>query len=394
MSAIVTPFSAAPLTGPVAGHDKRVAVFLPALAGGGAERSMVNLCGGFVRRGAGVDLVLGQAEGPYLSDLDPAIRVIDLKATGVLPKLRGLAGYLKREQPCGLISVLDNINLAAFAKRLAGAKSRIVINVQNNVSADLASHRGLKGALKPWLMRKTYPWADNVTCVSGGVADDLASQACFAPQQLKVIYNPVRLDTVRQLALEPASHPWLADESVPVIVAAGRLTQQKDYPTLLKAFAMLRRDRDVRLIILGEGELRGELESQIKALSLTGAVALPGFTANPYAFMARCSLFVMSSAWEGLPTVMIEALGCGATVVSTDCPSGPREILDKGKFGRLVPVGDADALAAAMGASLDEPKQTDRSHARADDFAADKIVDQYLELFGLTGSLNQGGFRA
>ena len=370
---------------------QRIAIFLPALAGGGAERAMVNLAGGFVRRGVAVDMVLGVVEGPYLADLDPEVRVLGLGAVGAVAKTRALVRYLKRERPLAVISALDNINLAAIARRIAGVNTRVVINVQNNLSADLASLRGFKGWMRRRMMRVCYPMADVLTCVSSGVADDLAATVRLAQGQAKVVYNPVQTERIEQLADEPVAHPWLNDANVPLLLAVGRLTKQKDYPTLVRAFAKLVASRQARLMILGEGEDRHSLQRLVDSLSLTQQVELHGFVKNPYAYMSRASVFVMSSAWEGLPTVMIEAMACGAAVVSTDCPSGPHEILDGGRYGSLVPVGDADALAAALAVALDEPHARGLSLVRASEFTAEKAVEKYLKLFGIGSASSEIG---
>ncbi len=195
------------------------------------------------------------------------------------------------------------------------------------------------GGRCPWLARRFYPWADTVIAVSEGVADDLVSCLGLSRAQITVIPNPVVSDDIEALANEPLEHPWFAPGAPPVLLAAGRLTTQKAFPTLLQAFARLVPERDLRLMILGEGPDRGALQAEIDALGLGARVALPGFDPNPFRYLARARLFVLSSAWEGLPGVLIQAMACGTPVVSTDCPSGPREVLENGRLGPLVPVG-------------------------------------------------------
>jgi glycosyltransferase involved in cell wall biosynthesis len=192
-----------------------------------------------------------------------------------------------------------------------------------------------------------------------------------------VIHEPIMTEELLAAARAPVEHPWFADGEPPVLLAAGRLTAQKDYPTLLRAFRAAREARALRLVVLGEGEERGRLEALARELGVAPEVDFAGFVANPYAFMARASLFVVSSAWEGLPTVMVEAMACGAPVVSTDCPSGPGEILERGRYGRLVAVGDAAALAGAMLATLDDPPPPELLRRRAGEFGPEQAIERY-----------------
>jgi glycosyltransferase involved in cell wall biosynthesis len=203
--------------------------------------------------------------------------------------------------------------------------------------------------------------------------------------KVKVIYNPTVTPEIFRKATEPVQHPWFVDNRVPIILAAGRLHRQKDFPTLLRAFSLLRQNRPCRLVILGDGKKRRRkaLRQLAKQLGIEKDVSLPGFVENPFAYMARANLFVLSSAWEGFGNVIVEALACGCPVVSTDCRSGPREILDNGRYGRLVPVGDPEALARAMLEALDDPDNPcDRETRiqRAMEFSVDKIVDEYLKV--------------
>ena len=230
----------------------------------------------------------------------------------------------------------------------------------------------------PRLVRLFYPWADCIVGVSAGVAADVARLAAVDPETVRVIYNPVvTLDLVED-AQAPVPHPWFED-ATPVLVAAGRLRPQKDFPTLLRAFATLRASRDARLIILGDGPEIKNLEALVVELGLDEDVQLPGNTSNPYAYMARAAAFVLSSRWEGLPTVLVEALRCGAPVIATDCPSGSREILADGRYGTLVPVGDIRALASAMEAAVDgklRPAPDESWHAHEQHV----VVEKYLEV--------------
>ena len=229
-------------------------------------------------------------------------------------------------------------------------------------------------------MGRLYPRADEIVAVSAGVADDLARVARIPRSRITVIHNPIVTDELLADARAPVDHPWFADGGPPVVLAAGRLTEQKDYPTLLRAFRHARRARELRLVILGEGEERPRLEALARELDVSGDVDFAGFVANPYAFMARASLFVLSSAWEGFGNVVVEAMACGTPVVSTDCPSGPGEILEGGRYGRLVAVGDDEELAAAMLATLEDPPRPELLRERAAAFRADEAALRYLRV--------------
>jgi glycosyltransferase involved in cell wall biosynthesis len=334
----------------------RICLFLPSLCGGGAERVMVNLASGFADQDIKVDLVLAKAEGPYILQVPTNVRVIDLKASRVIASLPGLVRYLRQEHPKALLSALDHTNVVAIlAKKLARVPTRIIVSVHSNPSKATANALSLRDKLMPYWTRAFYPQADVVVAVSNGVAEDLIRVTGLPKEKIKVIYNSVITPELFDKANEHLNHPWFAPNEPPVILGTGRLTIAKDFPTLIRAFALVRKQYPVRLMILGEGEERPKLEELIRKLGIQKDVALPGFVENPYKYMKRAAMFVLSSQWEGLPTVLIEALAVGIPVVSTDCESGPREILKNGRFGKLVSVGDEIGLAKALISSLKGP---------------------------------------
>ena len=355
-----------------------LSIYLPSLCGGGAERVMLTLANAFVARGLPVDLVLAKVEGPYLKDVADAVRVVDLDASRVMTSLPGLVRYLRRERPVAMLSALSHANVVAVAaRRLARVPTRLVVSEHSTLISSLSNANSSRGRRMAHFMRWAYQQADGVVAVSKGVADDLALVIGLERERIEVVYNPIDISQVTKLSKEPLQHPWLIEGSLPLIVVAGRLTRQKDYPALIRAFAIVRANRPLRLMILGEGEARGELEALVRELGLGDDVAMPGFVDNPFAWMRRSSLYVLSSAWEGFGNVLVEAMACGTPVVSTDCPSGPAEILGKGRWGRLVPVGDVKALAEAMMATLDESSYPDVAR-RAQDFIVEKAVEGYL----------------
>ncbi|HLO14773.1 MAG TPA: glycosyltransferase [Anaerolineales bacterium] len=360
-----------------------LAIFIPALNGGGAEQSMLKLADGFARRGYRVDLVLVHRAGPYLADVPDSVRLIVLNSSRDLFSLMPLVRYLRRETPEVLLSGLHTNIIALGAKRLARVPTRVVVSERNTLSQNVKHYsRDVRLRLVPHLVKWVYPWADAVVAVSNGVAADLARITGIPDQRIKVIYNPVVTLGLKRKAQEALEHPWFGSGTPPVVLAVGRLTPQKDFSTLITAFAQVRRVRPVRLLILGEGSERTKLESLVCDLGLEAEVSMPGFACNPYPYMRRASAFVLSSCWEGLPGVLIEAMYCGLPLVATDCPNGPREILDEGKYGRLVPVRDVNAIAQAIHDALDNkilpPPQEGWQR-----FEQEFIVDQYCKvLFG------------
>lgn len=368
--------------------NKRIAFFLSNLDGGGAERIAVNLLKSLSTKKVPLDLVLATAKGPYLEQVPKQVRVVDLAAGRVVKSILPLSRYLRREKPYALLSHMSDANVAAVAaKELARIKTRLVLVEHNTIS--LSKSKLLRGKLVPPLMKLLYPLADNIVGVSKGAARDLEIYLGIAEGKVNVIYNPVIDDETIAKAKAPLDHPWFQKGSPPVFLAVGRLTEQKDFLTLIKAFELLRKQKVARLIILGEGESRSELEAAIARLGLSEDVAMPGFANNPYVYMARASAFVLSSRWEALPTVLIEAMACGCPVVSTDCPNGPNEILAGGVYGLLVSVGDAIALSTAMLEVLQAPISQDLLVRRAMYFSIERVVPEYLKLLGYPCTLNE-----
>lgn len=368
--------------------SRRVAFFMPSLTGGGVERVLVRLAGAFAERGCKVDLVVSRtngtlpegstAEGSFVSQVPASVRVVDLGRKRVLMSLPGLAAYLKRERPDSLLAGMEHVNLVAlWAKRLAGVDTRVVIGVHNTES-ECREGSALKRRVIRTFLKRSLPHAAGIVAVSKGVADDYAVFMDIPRERVRVIYNPaVAPDILAQASAEPR-HPWYAAKTTPLILSAGRLTTAKNHALLVRAMKTVHAKTGARLVILGEGPERARLTAEIARAGLDQAVDLPGFSDNPYAFMKRSDAFVLSSKWEGLPTVLIEAMSLGTPAVSTDCPSGPREIFEGGKWGRLVPLDDEEAMAAALIETLGD-KRRDAAVGRAADFSVDKIVREYAD---------------
>jgi glycosyltransferase involved in cell wall biosynthesis len=393
----------------------RIAVLLPSLEGGGAERSMLTLVKAFLSQGRTVDLVLCQAKGAYISDIPEGATVIEL---GPISGLRGrwltakgkpgdffallrpvllakknapevarilsLQHYLENNRPDVVLSALTYANLATiWAKQMSASGVPVIVSERNALWTHCTSPsnaRKWRWRYAPELVRRTYPHADAIVTVSSHAAGELINKIGLNPHNITTIHNPVVDDALRTQAQEALEHPWFAPDAPPVILAAGRLTEQKDFSTLMRAFAIVRADREARMIILGEGRLQRNLEDLANELGIQADVDMPGFVQNPFQYMARASVFVLSSKYEGLPGVLIQAMACGCPLVSTDCPGGSREVLGEGKYGPLVEVGDADRMAKAILAQLDNPTDKDVLLGRAEDFSVDRAVDSYLVL--------------
>jgi glycosyltransferase involved in cell wall biosynthesis len=333
----------------------RVAIFLPTLNGGGAERVFLTLAEGFIQRGIAVDLVVAKVAGDFADEVPPTVRLVNLGCRRVLTSLPQLVRYLRAERPAALLTTMSHANVAGlWARRLAGVNTRVIIREANTLAVS-TKHGSVRNRIMPALVRRCYPWADEIVAVSHGVARGLQAMAGLPPSAIHVMPNPIVTSGLVGRAREPLDDPWFSPGAPPVILGVGRLERQKDFTTLIRAFAAVRSRRAARLIVLGEGSERPVLEALLRELGVAEDARLPGFMPNPFSYMAHAAVFVLSSAWEGMPGVLIQALACGAPVVATDCESGPREVLAGGKFGRLVAVGDPDALAAAITASLDCP---------------------------------------
>jgi glycosyltransferase involved in cell wall biosynthesis len=359
---------------------RTIAFFLPSLDGGGTERVFVQLANEFVTLGVRVDVVLATASGPYLDELSPDVRVVDLDTSGVMQALPRLARYLRTERPEAMLSGLDHANVVAILACVLSRKdTRCVISMRSVPTAVYRANRSVRGWILLRLMRITYRFADGIVVNSEGVGTGL-SQLIRAPvDNLNVIYNPLNIPWIDALGREALDHPWCADGAPPVILGVGRLDVLKDFPTLINAFLIVRSRRDCRLVILGEGPDRDKLEILIRDLHLQSDVYLPGFVSNPFAWMRRAQVFVSSSLTEGCPNAIMQSLACETPVVATDCVGGSREILEDGQWGRMVEVGNAGAMAVAIEATLDTAHDLDLRR-RADDFSHDRIACQYLRV--------------
>ena len=400
-------------------------------SGLGAEKVVLNVASGLAARGREIDLLIEAPDSDLGARLPAGVNLVDLgkaappHATAALlrlasllvnlprrtrpdpcgrapfrialarflfkrrPPLHALRRYLSSRRPEAIVSFLNYPNIALLlAAQLGKGDTRVYVNVRNHISSSVAGAKSRRMTEMPVLMRNLFSLADGIIAVSDGVSADIARLTDTPPARVTTIFNPVYRPQMLELANAPAPHPWLQPGAPPVVLGAGKMKPQKDFATLLKAFARLRRTRPAKLIILGDGEGKEDLEALAETLGIRTDVDFPGYVANPYVYFRHASVFVLSSAWEGLPNVLIEAMACGCPVVSTDCPSGPSEILDGGRFGRLVPVGDDAAWAQAIEATLDQgdAPAAPGEHARCFNF--DSVVERYDRL--LSGQATAG----
>ncbi|QFT90670.1 N-acetylgalactosamine-N,N'-diacetylbacillosaminyl-diphospho-undecaprenol 4-alpha-N-acetylgalactosaminyltransferase [Bacillus sp. THAF10] len=335
-----------------------ISLFIPVLTYGGAEKVVITIANGLAEKGHRVDLVLVKREGALIGRVSPRVNLVDLGASKTFYSIFKLRHYLHSEQPDIFVSGLDNANIvASIAMRMSKVRTKHIITFHTNLKQSYQHPRTKLHYLYPSVMRRLFKKADGYVAVSECVAKNAASFLGLQREKVNVIYNPVIDEKIKELANEPVKHPWLEDKSLFTIVSAGRLFEAKDYPMLLHAFKkVLTSAPQARLIILGDGKkkIKDEMESIISTEKMDHAIDIHGFVDNPYAFIHRADLFVLSSKWEGFGNVLVEALYVNTPVVSTDCECGPAEILNAGEFGTLVKVGDSNEMAEAIQSHLNK----------------------------------------
>jgi len=358
---------------------RRYSFFLHAFLSGGAELVMVNIANRLAQRGEAVDIVVGHPDGPVRELVSADVRVVDLNCDRTYKAILPLARYLRRERPIALLTSVIHANIAvSIAHFLARSSARLILREANPEHKQDQSFSVFKG----WILKKLAYWAYRRATVIVSVSkalekiirDDLSISD---PSSIKVIYNPIAAN-FDELANEPTDVAFDDEKPLPVVVGVGRLVDVKGFPILIQAIARLKATHPVRLIIAGQGDELANLQSLALQLGISDRVSFPGHVANPLPLMKQASVFVLSSYREGMPNALIEAIACGTPVVATDCPTGPREVLDDGRFGTLVPVGDVETMAAAIADVLDGNTPVFDRDQCIEKFEADTIVDQYM----------------
>jgi glycosyltransferase involved in cell wall biosynthesis len=351
---------------------------------GGLSHVMLNLMNAVSVLGWKVDILLHRTDIPELASLHPAIRRVELGKRGGLGRVASLVGYLRATRPVALVVNREPAaRTATVARLLHGSSTKLVIRVGMAISSALERRGPLKRCLRRLGMVFCYRRADVIIANAQRVADDIAEVIGLPREAIAILDNPTVTPELLELSSLPAGHPWLDQPGPPVILGVGRLVRQKDFHSLIGAFAKVRCQRDCRLILLGEGKDRKKLEAFAEQLGIAEDVAMPGFVANPFAYMKRASVFVLSSAWEGSPNVLIQAMAIGTPCVSTDCPGGSHEILGAGRFGPLVPIGDEAALAEGIVQCLVMPQPSETLREAVRRFQADSCAKAYLRAMGI-----------
>ncbi|MCD6154739.1 MAG: glycosyltransferase [Candidatus Verstraetearchaeota archaeon] len=364
---------------------RHISVLIPRLAIpgqkiGGAERVAINLANGIAAVGIPTDLVVFRPESMLQDEISQTVHVVSLEARNWLEAFPRLRRYLLDARPTAILAQDNRAGiLAMLARKSTNVSTRVIVTIHDTLSqrwseTSIWKKKFARNFVRPFLLK-----ADAVVAVSREAAEDLVSLIRLPRNHVKVIYNPVLSDGIFDKAKEEPQLPWFGSKDPPVILGVGRLCKQKDFETLLKAFALVRQKLEAKLVILGEGEMRHELEKLARELSIEHDVMMPGVVKNPFPYISRAAVFVLSSRHEGLPTVLIEALALGTPIVSTNCPSGPAEILENGRWGRLVPPGDPQAMAEAIVERLGEPRRP-VPHEAWTRFTIEESVERYLQL--------------
>ena len=356
-----------------------LAILAPLKNWGGLERKFLILCREFLNKGVQPELVLTRGgKVPYPDHFPSQVKVVDLRAPSKLSAIPKLSHYLRCRKPDVLLTAKDHAAKAGvIARKMSRTRTPLFIKVTNTLS------QTVRQRIKLLTIRWLYPQADGIIAVSKGVKQDLVQELGIPDALVHVVYNPTLTPDMEHRSSFTVDHPWLPAGNPPVFLGVGRLTTQKDFSTLIKAFAQVRAQRNSKLIILGEGPEREHLNGLIGQHKLENDVHLPGHVQDPLPWMARVSAFVLSSQYEGLSNVLIEAMAMGTPLVATDCPSGSAEILENGGLGNLVPVGDVESLAHSMLQALDHPSSPHKLRTSAKRFQSDVIAQQYLQLMGL-----------
>ncbi|KAA9395875.1 glycosyltransferase [Haloarcula sp. CBA1130] len=365
------------------GSDRPLlAFFIPDLSVGGAEQVAITIVNGLAERGYDIDLLLSRASGELQSELSEQVSVVELPpsktpAVGVAAHLPSLVSYLHREKPAALFPHLEHPSIVCLTINRLLDTDTTVIPTQHS-----AFGHGVESTPKDRVVERVvphlYPASDQIISVSEGVADSLVNQTPVDRGDVSVLHNPVDVERIRERASQPVDHDWVENSDRDVVLFVGRHAGQKNLNGWVRAFEqVVDRNPDVRAIIAGKGQCREDVVATVEQRGLSDVVSLPGYVDNPYRYMSKADTFLLSSRYEGLPTVLIECLSVGCPVVSTDCPSGPREILSDGEYGTLVPVGDVDGLANAVCDTLASPPDPERLRSRAGDFSPQPVFDEY-----------------
>lgn len=362
---------------------ERISFFIPSLSFGGIEANTIRLAKAFYNEGNIVDIVVVNSKNDYKERIPNGINIVDLDCDKLIFSLPKIIKYIKEKKPIALISASEGVNIiTAIAKQFVkNTPTKIIISVRTHLSTEYKESNSRIKRIFPILSRFFYPGVDSIVAVSKGVANDIEQLLNIPIEDINVIYNPIVDESIADLSNEIIDHPiFQKNRNYKIILGAGRLTKQKDFKTLIYAFNEVRKTINSKLVIIGEGNERKNLEKTIKELEIENEVALIGFVQNPYPYMKNSDVFVLSSIWEGFGNVIVEAMATGTNVVSTNCQSGPSEILDNGKYGKLVEVGDYNQLSDSIIKMIEDPKSEKFIKERAYFFSVESTLNEYQKL--------------
>ena len=363
--------------------SKKICIFIYSMVGGGAEKVALLLSNKFIQKGLDISIVLLQKEGVFLEQIDKKIKIYSLNSMinrigGIFGKIFIFSSFLMKHKPDIVLSIGEWPNtIAPISVKLIPYKPKVVLTEQSTKSF-LNSEEYNVSRLVRFIAKKSYFYTENIICVSNAVKEKLLKENLIK-KKLIVICNPIDIEEINKKAIEEVEYLWLKNKNVPAIVAVGRLHPQKDYPTMLKALKLVLKVKKVHLVILGDGPLREELISLCVQLGIINFVDFIGFQKNPYKYIKKADLFIHSARYEGFGNIFPEALACGQKIVTTDCDT-PCEILEEGKYGKIIPVGDYRSLADAILLSLSEKHNPDFLKQKAQEFSIEKISKKYLEI--------------
>ena len=360
-----------------------VAVFIPSFGNGGADRMSVHICRGLSQLNYKVDLIVKNNTTNIKKYFLHNTRIVRLSSLRK-KRIKELTDYIKINKPKVILSTKGGDFEAIRAKKLAEFKTKVVLRHGTTFSKRDSFRPFLKRVISAIKLRWLFSQADLIIVNSYGVAQDIIKIAKISEKKIKVVPNPTIVPEMFEMAKQEVDHPWFKDKRYPIILGAGGFRKSKDFLTLIKAFSLLQRHTPSRLVILGEGRQRKKMEKLINELNIKDKVWLPGHQENPYKFMARSDVFVLSSLWEGCPNVLIEAMALGIPVVSTDCPSGPREILDNGRYGKLVPMQCPEKMATGILEYLKNPAQREFIKKGIERFELKNSIEAYLKVLELS----------
>lgn len=353
----------------------------------GVDRAMHHLIPAIAARGYTVDLLHVRKHGPHFDKPPPGVNIIDLGTSHVYSSLFKVHRYLRNNRPAVLFSDKDRVNrIAILANMAAGSPSRIIVRSGTTISVDLAHRGAFDRFMQKQSMGKLYRKAAKVIVPCQSVADDLAAYTGLPRTHIAAVPSPIVPQSLLDNTPPPPAHKWFQNKNQPIILSVGALTPRKGFVTLIHAFSRLRQQTPAHLLIIGKGPQRQELQALAEQLGVADDIDFAGFIDKPYAYMAHCDVFAFASRWEGLSFVLVEALGMGAAVVATDSPGGSAEVLQNGRFGKLVPVDDIHAFCVGLQQSLSTEHDRLLTKQAALPFEIGNSTNAYLQAMGLAAN--------